>query len=517
MRTGTKNLFIVIAFILLNFYGVSRAESKAYFISNNGNALNDGTINRPLNTLDSVLVNKLCAGDTIFFKGGEIFEKSFYVNTLLSGTKEKPIVITSYGKTKAIIKSGNDIGLLVYNSQYLNIERLHFIGNGRKNGNITDGVCLSNSSNIKVSDLEIEGYQKAGLEIFCSKNIISDRIFSHNNGYAGIDVYGVYGRKDAASDILITHCKAENNPGNPQELDNHSGNGIVVGRCKNVTIEYCSATNNGWDMPRKGNGPVGIWAYEADSVLIQYCISYRNKTSHGSQDGGGFDFDGGITNSTIQYCLSYENEGAGYSLFQYKGASPWYNNVVRYCISENDGNVSNGMGGFFIWNSSEDAEELRNCYIYNNTVYNEYGGAICYEAKSENKDFYFLNNIFVGKNILNKGVDLSSNFYGNDWYSLSGGFNISGIDNFKEWAVEKNKEILNGKIVGHNIAPPFLNPGNTTLTDPEKLSEYNAYKLKKTSRLNTKGLDIDKLFGIKNTGYDFNGKKSKKNLLGAFQ
>ena len=67
-----------------------------------------------------------------------------------------------------------------------------------------------------------------------------------------------------------------------------------------VLIEYCTATNNGWDMPRTGNGPVGIWAYESDSVLIQRCIAYRNKTQKGAADGGGYNFDGGMTNSIIR-------------------------------------------------------------------------------------------------------------------------------------------------------------------------------------------------------------------------
>ena len=104
------------------------------------------------------------------------------------------------------------------------------------------------------------------------------------------------------------HCTV-NNPGDPTNLTNHSGNGIVVGHCTNVLIDHCMATNNGWDMPRIGNGPVGIWCYEADSVVIQHCLSYRNKTSVGGADGGGFDFDGGVTNSIIQYCLVLRKPG----------------------------------------------------------------------------------------------------------------------------------------------------------------------------------------------------------------
>ncbi|MBP1637215.1 MAG: Pectate lyase superfamily protein [Bacteroidetes bacterium] len=518
MKTNRRNVVVIILLLVCHYSAAQYQKKTAYFISNEGNKFNIGSINSPYCALDSELSKKINAGDTVYFKGGEVFETSLYIDCLLRGTQENPIVITSYGGQKAIIKSGNRVGFLINNSQYINLEYLHFIGNGRNNGNTSDGVCVSNSNHIRLKGLEIEGYQKAGLEIYCSKFIISDEIFSHDNGYAGIDVYGVYGRKDASSDITITHCKAEDNPGNPIEFENHSGNGIVVGQCKNITIEYCTATNNGWDMPRKGNGPVGIWAYEADSVIIQYCISYRNKTSKGSQDGGGFDFDGGITNSIIQYCLSYENEGAGYSLFQYKGASPWYNNIIRYCVSENDGNVSNGMGGFFIWNSSENEDELKQCYIYNNTVYNAHGGVICYESKSKNKDFYFINNIFVGKDMLNKGVEPSSNFYGNNWYSLSGtGFNITGFTNFNEWVINKNKETFGQKILGYNIEPLFINAGNTTLTDPEKLALYNAYQLKATFKKKIKGLNINKLVGIKNTKFDFNRNRTKKNFLGAFK
>jgi len=489
---------------------------KAYYICHSGSQNNNGSLKHPFNKLDSTIISKLDAGDTIYFKGGEVFETSLYVNSLNKGTKKNPIVITSFGKAKAIIKSDDRTGILVHNSQYLKIEKMRFIGSGRKNGNTKDGVCLSNCKHVSVSEMEIEGYQKSGLDIFCSSHVNAENIYAHDNGYAGIQVYGTYGNKDAASDILIRHCFAENNPGDPTNLENHSGNGIVAGRCKNVTIEYCSATNNGWDMPRKGNGPVGIWAYEVDSVLIQYCISYKNKTSKGSQDGGGFDFDGGVTNSTIQYCLSYENEGAGYSLFQYKGASLWYNNVVRYCISENDGNVSNGMGGLFVWNSSEDPEELKDCYFYNNTIYNERGGAMCFESKSQNKNFFYYNNIFIGKDDLNKGADISGTFIGNDWFSLTGtGFNMKGARNFNQWTHSSGKELLNGKVVGLNLHPKFRNPGKTTLTDPTKLSEYDAYQLIENSPLRHKGLNPTKEFKLNTTNKDFNGDTVTEDMIGA--
>jgi hypothetical protein len=270
-------------------------------------------------------------------------------------------------------------------------------------------------------------------------------------------------------------------------------------------------------MPRLGNGPVGIWAYEADSVLIQYCISYKNKTSEGGKDGGGFDLDGGVSNSIIQYCLSYENEGSGYGLFQYSGASPWFNNMVRYCISENDGNISNGMGGFFVWNATGDPEQLRDCIIYNNTTYNAYGAAICYDIDSSNKNFYYYNNIFVGKDDLVKGVkELPSHFIANNWYSLDNkGFNIGGIRDFEEWAKKNGKEQSDGKIAGVNIDPQFENPGQTTLTDPTLLKKYDAYKLPENSVLRNKGFDFSEKHNMKDAFMDFNGNKTSTILIGA--
>ena len=106
-----------------------------------------------------------------------------------------------------------------------------------------------------------------------------------------------------------------------------SGNrsdGILVTRCNGIlassveygTIEYCEAFNNGWDMPWTGNGPVGIWIWDCTDFTIQHCISHHNRNHPEAADGGGFDFDGGVSNSTIQYCISHHNEGAGYGLYE---------------------------------------------------------------------------------------------------------------------------------------------------------------------------------------------------------
>jgi hypothetical protein len=373
---------------------------------------------------------------------------------------------------------------------------------------------IRNGNNILINNVDIQGFQKAGLLIYTSSNIEAKNVYAHENGFAGIEVRGVNAKEDCRN-ILISNCKAENNPGDPSNLDNHSGNGIIAGFCKNVTIEYCTATNNGWDMPRKGNGPVGIWCYEADSVIIQHCISYRNKTSAGAADGGGYDFDGGVTNSIIQYCLSYENQGSAFGIFQYAGASNWHNNTIRYSISENDGNVSAAHAGAFIWNSSRDTNQLRDLLFYNNVIYNEEGSAISYERESENAGFRFYNNIFVAKDTLITGKETSVVYLANNWWSLPGRLNIDSIRRLDTSDFQKSKTQSNNKEIGLYMDPQFEKPGNTTLTDPLQLKTFFNYRISQNSALRQNGIDLNKLFGINTGGKDFNQRKILENGIGA--
>jgi hypothetical protein len=307
--------------------------------------------------------------------------------------------------------------------------------------------------------------------------------------------------------IYIGYCRAENNPGDPTEFKNHSGNGIVVGLVANAVIEYCVATNNGWDMPRKGNGPVGIWAWECDSVIIQKCISFRNRTAPGAMDGGGFDLDGGVTNSIVQYNLSYENEGYGFGIFQFSGATPWHHNVFRYNISFNDGNTTAHGASVLWWNGSKDSSQFHDCYVYNNVLYNGKGYALgVIPNEYENSRFFFLNNIIVAKDeMMTSGQIVNEKFYGNDWWSIRSRFKVNGATDFTKWSNTHGKEVLDGKIVGMNINPEFINPVTPTIEDPALMQKIIYFQLSAKSPLRNKGLDLNKLFHIDTGRKDFFG------------
>jgi hypothetical protein len=479
-------------------------KARAYYVSPSGNDKNEGTRNSAFQSIQRINSLLLKPGDSILFEGDRQFVGSLKINFDNSGDQFHPILISSYGKGYASIYSGNESAILIHKSNWLVISKLKLTGSGRKKGNTHDGILIQNSRHISADSLMISGFQKSGLLISSSEDISVTNIFAYENGAAGISVEGTYAVKKSNHNIYISHCRAENNPGDPSNLTNHSGNGIVVGSCSKVLIEYCTATNNGWDMPRIGNGPVGIWAYEADSVIIQHCLSYRNKTSKGAADGGGFDLDGGVTNSIVQYCLSYENQGAGFCIFQYLYASPWHDNIFRFNISVNDGNVSDAGAGLYIWNSSRDSNQFDNSLVYNNTIYNSKAAAVSFSELSKRKGFAFYNNIFVGKDSLVKGNMGDDLFIGNDWWSLNKRFNIEGKTDFKSWAKLTGREMISGKLKGQNRNPEFKASGIAGLTSASALRRFGHYKISPKSPLRNSGINLLGKFGIHTGGLDFN-------------
>lgn len=478
-------------------------SGEAWFIDNNtGKDTNPGTVRKPLKTIAEVNRRLQEAPASIWFAGGQVFNGNLLLNGI-NGTDSVPVYIGSYGKGKAMINGGEKEAIRAEDCGYLRIENIDLKGDGRKNGNISNGLSLTRCKNVTIEDIRSEGFQKSGVDLYDCRNAEIFKVVAYDNGFCGINIMG--SDKRLSGSILIRDCRAENNPGDPTRLDNHSGNGILVGVSDSVVIDHCTATNNGWDMPRQGNGPVGIWAWMSDNVTIQYCISYRNRTSKGGKDGGGFDLDGGVTNSVIQYCLSYENEGAGYGLFQYPGASEWSNNIIRYCVSINDALATEGAGNFFIWNGSDDSGQLAGCYIHNNVVYSTSAPVISFENASDHENFVFSNNIFLGTGKLISGTNKGSKFLGNVWWTAGGEISFGEFASLAEWAGATGQETMNGKIAGLQSDPLLTGPFTTSITDPYQLGTLSGFKLKPGSPLKNRGVRILTVPGIDPPSVDFFG------------
>ena len=509
MVTVLSFAFLLIGSVVNILSAQSTRIHRKFYISSSGNDNNPGTVGQPWRTVGPLNRLQLQPGDIIYLKGGNIFRGPVELNMQDTGTAKAPVVIYSYGNKQAIIDGGNGTAIQVNKSRHIIIRNLIVKGNGRKNGNTGRGVLVSYAGNIEITDVDVSGFQKSGIEVANCSDIRLKNIYAHNNGYAGISVQGDHFPQLTNHRIYIGNCKAENNPGDPTELKNHSGNGIVVGLATNAIVEHCVASENGWDMPRKGNGPVGIWAWESDSVIIQQCISFHNHTSPGAMDGGGFDLDGGVSNSIVQYNLSYENEGYGYGIFQFSGATPWHHNIFRYNISFNDGNTTAHGASILWWNGSKDSSQFHDCFFYNNVLYNSKGYALGVIPKEyENSRFFFLNNIIVAKDeMMTSGNIITEQFYGNTWWSIQSHFKINGNTDFKKWANNTGKEKLNGKIVGVNANPEFVNPVSPTLDNPLLLQKLYYFQLQAKSPLRNKGLDLKKLFHINMGKKDFFGNR----------
>lgn len=478
--------------------GQASEAGKTFYISVSGDDEAAGTSpDKPWKSIDRVNRQEFNPGDRILFKSGDRFEGTI----VLDGNEDGPgLLVSSYGEGRALIAGMQNEGVIADSCRHLSIENLDFEGAGRKDGNSTDGVIIKNSFGISVHQVEVSGFQHSGIRVHRCDSARITHVYAHENGFAGIHVTGSTMRDADQYDnhnLYIGYCVAENNPGDPTVLENHSGNGILASSVKGGTIEYCEAFNNGWDMIWTGNGPVGIWIWDCTDCTVQYCIAHHNRTNPAAADGGGFDFDGGVSNSVIQYCIAHNNEGAGFGLYEFGAAKAWENNTVRYNISYNDGIINGGSMG--IW-KDEERGVMRNCQIYNNTFYNSLEPGENIWLYDHYPGFEFRNNVFVYHGALVEGGKSLREevFEGNLYWNLSADPAFQGYGTLREWAQATGHEWMDGSFSGIYEDPLLRNPESMELTDPELINRTSleGYYPETGSPLINRGLDLNELFGI---------------------
>jgi hypothetical protein len=392
--------------------------------------------------------------------------------------------------------------------------------------------------NISVDSVEVSGFGLYGIFVFGAgagtennfngyNHVTVTRCTVNNNLYVGIWIYGNYDwtsqKRYAHKNVYIAYSKAFNNSGDYSYLEKHSGNGILVESTDGAIIERCIAYNNGFDCHSPNGGPVGIWTHASNNVIIQYNESHHNKTGSGSVDGGGFDFDAGVTNSIFQYNYSHDNDGAGFLLYVYKdGPYTFENNIVRYNISQNDGR-KNRYSAVHVVN---DGMNFRNIHVYNNTFYtapSATGNPVVVKV-SGTENVYLLNNIFLSKGNVplldigsNKNLLIQNNNY---WaygdsavvYSDSTRFNSIG-----EWSKRKRYEMNQNKITAKITDPKLVDAGQTrTINNPDSLQTLSSYLLRPDSPLIGAGVPVERI--VKPAEFDFTGlplKLKKKSDIGA--
>ncbi|KON28672.1 hypothetical protein AC481_00880 [miscellaneous Crenarchaeota group archaeon SMTZ-80] len=541
LRTGFKKRqpWFRYGFLILVIFGIISCRiqpikriGEKYYISSTGSDQSSGTSsNRPWRTISKINEMSFGPGDHILFHGGETFEGTLRFDEADLGSPLNPIVISTYGKRRATIDAGGSSGIILSNTAGFEIKNLIVKGNWKANsqtGNEGTGIHVyTDYSNevkrryIRIDNVEVKGYKHVGISIDAMngdeiqngfEDVQITNCIVHDNGGAGIATYGdsTSGKSWSHKNLSIGHCKAYNNKGLIGSSGN-SGNGIVISNVDGAVIERCVAYNNGELNNHPGEGPIGIWAWCANDVTIQHNESYSNKSR--TRDGGGFDLDGGVTNSVMQYNYSHDNDGAGYGLYQFKEAPPFHNNVVRYNISQNNGR-KNGYGGITIWNGGTGISKVD---VYNNTIFMSPAvsgepAAVCIWSETDNVRFF--NNILVTTQglplIKAKNEQTGMVWQGNCYWPSGSTFRILWQDetysSLSEWQSAAHQERLNGASLGYSVDPKLIGPGvGITLGNADRLHKLNAYRLQTESPLVNSGLDLFRLFGIHPGSQDFYG------------
>jgi hypothetical protein len=505
--------------------------AAAYYVSSTGLDGNAGTSPAAAwKTISRVNSHAFAPGDQVFFAAGATFVGTVYFGPGALGNATNPVTLTSYGVGRATIDGGTTNAIYAYDCAGVVISNLNFIGAGSLS-NLNSGIEFYNDglgparilNFIRIAQVDSQEFGYNGIVIggWNGTNGYSDvRIANadlHDNGEAGLETYGQFPRVN--TNIYVGYCRVWNNSGDT----NKNGDGIVLGQVNSALVERCLAWTNGWN----GNGGVGIWTYDSTKVTIQYCESHHNRTS-GPQDGGGFDLDGGVTFSTLQYNYSHDNDGGGIGLYEYSGAAPNSNNVVRFNISENDGR-QNSYAGIELWDGGGGVHDSD---IYNNSVYispASTGAPRAVFFLSAVTNIHFRNNLFLtsgGARLVEGPIGMGGVlFQGNDYWPGAGAFSIkwgaTTYSNLASWRTATGLEKLGTTNTGFSVDPMLNNPGGGgTIGNSDLLTNLTAYQSQTYSPIRDAGLNLTSLFAINQGTLDFFGNSIPSGLgldLGAHE
>jgi hypothetical protein len=413
-------------------------------------------------------------GDRLLLAGGQTFRGTLRFTMEDSGRRGRPITVGSDDGGPATIDAGAGHAFVLDGCAHVTVRDLRLVGRGRNRGSHGAGLELRVTRHVHADRIEAAGFRLGGVRARGIEDTRLTRIDAHDNGFAGISIEGAAGGRTRSKRLYLGDCRAENNPGDPENRTNHSGSGIVVAGVDEALVEYCAASNNGWDMPRDGNGPVGIWGWDCDRLTIQRCISHHNKSP--GLDGGGFDLDGGVTNSVMQYNLSYENAGTGYLLCQYPGAKPWKDNVVRYNLSVEDGakHLQSGIG---LW---QGGAGMAGAEVYHNTIVNSRHAV---QALNAVPGIVCRNNVFLAGEEVLVGDFSQTRFENNLYWSTGRGAILrhdpASYRTLQEWAAATGQEKAGDCLLGLFADPRLALPdtGQSLPTDPHQLATMPFYRL----------------------------------------
>lgn len=503
MKTkAVLSLILAITLLLTNFTFISFAVdgSKTYYIDSiDGDDSNTGlSESEAVKTIAGLKISDYNPGTTFLFRNGGKYESVVYLNDV-SGTKEKPIVISSYGDgEKAILYTNEAKEVLTFmDCSYITVSDIAITapnGGGiwintntkKSEGIILDNIYFYDMPNGKVTarDDFSSGAAKARAAVMVKSLPATSRFPVNNLTITNCEVY------DVANGFIIwgswneaetPWCETE------EEIDPVFNTGLliqdcylhdmdaeamVIGMCDGALVTDCRAIDCCQGEGVDENGEIlyftaAMWFWGSVNSTIQYCEIAGQKNVG---DGMTVDFDSYTHNCTYQYIYSHDNMRFMCNNPNYSGH---HGNTVRYCLSIND---NGGRNTTAVGSAGE--HELN---FYNNTIINsgEFHFKNIYNS-------YIANNVFVMNDKSTFAYDLDNKKRGNT-FENNCYYNVM-------------KPIIDTKSI--NELPGFTG---------DDVAKIKSYELSKYSPLIGKGTKIDDELKT-----DFFGNEITSNNIGCY-
>ncbi|GAY12019.1 right-handed parallel beta-helix repeat-containing protein [Pseudonocardia sp. N23] len=484
-----------------------------YYISAAGSDSNPGTLAAPWKTFSPTYSKTFIPGDTINLRGGDTFSGLLYLPN--AGSSGSPIKIRSYGTGRATITNTTNSAIYVYNSGYVEIDNINVVGGS--GAWAYDGIAFYASgagqkTYVRITNCEISWFRN-GIAVGGDSgggwsDVIINSVDTHDCRDQGIFTYGPSATK-ANTNVTVSNCRAWGNPGDSANTTTHTGSGILLGSVDGGLIQDCSAWGNGANCSAP-EGPVGIWCYDSNAVIIERCLAYSNLTG-GTADGDGFDLDIRTTNCEVRYCLAYGNDGAG--ILVYGGAVTAHSgNRVHHNIC-----WGNSRKTDYYYAELTLAGNVGNVAVFHNTLIARDNGAVLPPALSVEdtgaSGATVRNNILRGATgYLVRGENAYATtavlLQGNA-YEGSGGIRWGGTTHATLAALRaavSGQEQVSGVNKGYEGTVGLASPNTTpTITTVAGLTGATDYALTAASPVKAAGLDLPTLFGVSLGSRDYFG------------
>ncbi|GAB2756571.1 hypothetical protein GCM10027072_63350 [Streptomyces bullii] len=498
---------------------------RTYYISPQGDDRRDGLSPdeawRSLKRLTGVQVNP---GDRVLLKAGGKFAGPLELRQDDAGRADRPVTIGSYGTGRAVIDAAGTHGIAVYRTAGVDVRDLIIVGKGASYTG-KGGIHLYSDlpddrklDRVTVSGVDVSGF-RVGIQVGGAagrtgfKNVTVSNSVLHDNRDMGLFTFGP--RFNATSpvyaheNVRISRVETYNVMGDPSADDHHTGNGIVLSSVNGATVAHSSAHDNGARASKEaGEGPVGIWAFDATRVVLQHNTAYR-QNSGSKVDGAGFGLDRNVSRSVIQYNLAFGNDGPGFQTYTNLKNGAHTNNVFRYNVSSDNGRLLPHRGGISI-----QGKDIRDLYVYQNTVVltntaGQLGPAV--RVTGEAHGVVVRNNLLVtdASPVAVMDEDYSSqelSLQGNNYFSTDRRPVVLWDDqtyrDLNSWREETRQESVGGRSTGLSTDPCFSGGAKPIVSAPDKA----ALLVPKCNAMEGKGVSLNTPFTVDPSFPDYFGK-----------